>query len=134
MRSIRSRRRVLVALGMIVALAACASAGGTSAGTRRSSSTRLVAADFETDVGLDVYSIIQRYRPRWLQVRGGTTAQGPARISVIIDGTRQQGSLEILRSIRGSEVDELRFLNARDATTRYGTDMTGGAIEVDTKH
>ncbi len=133
MRSIRSRRRVLVALGMIVAVAACASGSG-SGGTRRSSSTRLVAADFENDVGLDVYSIIQRHRPQWLQVRGGTTAQGPARIAIIIDGTRQQGSVEILRSIRGSEVDELRFLNSRDATTRYGTDMTAGAIEVDTKH
>jgi hypothetical protein len=118
---------------MIVAVAACASGSG-SGGTRRSSSTRLVAADFENDVGLDVYSIIQRHRPQWLQVRGGTTAQGPARIAIIIDGTRQQGSVEILRSIRGSEVDELRFLNSRDATTRYGTDMTAGAIEVDTKH
>jgi len=123
-----------MALGMVVALAACASGGGTSGGAPRSSSTRLIAADFDSDVGLDVYAIVQRYRPRWLQVRGGTTAQGPARIAVIIDGTRQQGSVEILRSIRGSEVDEIRYLNARDATTRYGTDMTGGAIEVITKH
>jgi len=134
MPSIPSSRRVVVALGLIVALAACASAGGTSTGTPRSSSTRLVAADFDNDVGLDVFMIVQRYRPRWLQVRGATTAQGPAQIAVIIDGTRQQGSVELLRSIRGSEVDEIRYLNARDATTRYGTDMTGGAIEVITKH
>ncbi len=130
----RSAPQVLSALAMLMALGACASGSGGGGGAPRSSSTRLVAADFQNDVGFDVYTIIQRHRPRWLQVRGATTAQGPARISVIIDGTRQQGSVEVLRSIAGSEVDELRFLNARDATTRYGTDMTAGAIEVVTKH
>jgi hypothetical protein len=41
--------------------------------------------------------------------------------------------VEILRSIRAGDVEEARFLNARDATTRYGTDMTAGAIEVVTR-
>lgn len=133
MRSRRSASHVLSALALLVALGACASGSG-GGGTPRSSSTRLVAADFENDVTFDAYTIIQRYRPRWLQIRGSTTVNGRVEIAVIIDGTRQQGGVEILRSLRGTDVDEIRYLNARDATTRYGTDMTAGAIEVITKH
>jgi hypothetical protein len=94
----------------------------------------LTEADIESDQSLDLYSIIQRHRPQWLRVRGAVTTSGPVTIAVIIDGTRQQGGVDVLRSLRGSEVQEVSFMNARDATTRYGTDMTGGAIVVVTRH
>jgi hypothetical protein len=35
--------------------------------------------------------------------------------------------------MRATDVEELRYLNARDATTMYGTDMAAGAIQVITK-
>jgi hypothetical protein len=132
MRSVWFGRRVVLALGLVVALGACASGG--SGGSRRGSSTRMTSEDFENDVSLDLYSIIQRRRPQWLQVRGALSTSGPTTISVIIDGQRQQGGPEYLRSIRGSDVQEVSFMNARDATTRYGTNNTGGAIVVVTKH
>jgi hypothetical protein len=132
MRSVWFGRRVVLALGLVVALGACASGG--SGGSRRGSSTRMTSEDFENDVSLDLYSIIQRRRPQGLQVRGALSTSGPTTISVIIDGQRQQGGPEYLRSIRGSDVQEVSFMNARDATTRYGTNNTGGAIVVVTKH
>ena len=82
---------------------------------------------------LDLYAVVQRLRPRWLQVRGAVSAQGRATIAVILDGVRQQGSVELLRGMQAGDVREVRYLGARDATTRYGTDMTAGAIEVFTR-
>lgn len=126
-----SRPTLIVALALTVGLGACASSG--SSGPRRSS-TRITAEEFEDFSQQDVFSIVQRLRPQWLVVRAPASTQGRAQISVIIDGVKQTGSVEVLRSIRGSDVDELRYINARDATTRYGTDNVAGAIEVITKH
>jgi hypothetical protein len=52
---------------------------------------------------------------------------------VIVDGTPQAGGVESLRSMRASDASELRFLNSSDATTRYGTGYTAGAIVVSTR-
>ena len=133
MRSVCVNRRVVLVLGLVLALGACAGGGGAG-GAGRGSSTRLTEADIENDQSLDLYSIIQRRRPQWLRVRGAVTTSGPVTIAVIVDGTRQQGGVDLLRSMRGGEVQEVSFMSASDATTRYGTDMTGGAIMVVTKH
>lgn len=129
-------KRKISSLAPVLALAAllggCASSGGggSSGGGNSNVITQQQISDLES---LDVYAIVQRLRPRWLQVRGMSSAQGQAQIAVIVDSVRQQGSIELLRSMRGLDVRELRYLNARDATTRYGTDMTAGAIEVFTR-
>jgi len=51
---------------------------------------------------------------------------------VIVDGM-PRGELDALRSISVFEIQELRFLNSGDATTRFGTGYAAGAIEVITK-
>ena len=127
------RRSVLVPLVLCVAMGACAGSGGAGAGAPRSSSTSLGAEELQQDAAMDLFTLIQRRRPQWLQNRGPTTAQGRQPIAVVLDGVRQQGSVEILRSMRAGDVQLVRFLNARDPTTRCGTDMTAGAIEVVTK-
>ena len=126
-------RAALTPLALCVALGACASSGGAGAGAPRSSSSSIGTEELQQDGAMDLFTLIQRRRPQWLQSRTATTAQGRQQIAVILDGVRQQGSAEVLRSMRAGEVQEVRFLNARDATTRYGTDMTAGAIEVVTK-
>jgi len=127
-----SRRRVLLLLlAFSFTLGACA--GGAGPGARRSSSEALTEAEMQPDASQDLFTVIQRRRPRWLQNRSARTLQGQLGIAVIVDGVRQQGSVEILRSMRTGDVEEVRYLNARDATTRYGTDMTAGAILVVTK-
>jgi hypothetical protein len=120
-----------VALLVVLAVAGCASGGGGAA--TRGSANRITAEEMAEHASLDLYAVVQRLRPRWLQVRGATSVQGRAAIAVILDGVRQQGSIELLRGLRASDIREVRFLGARDATTRYGTDMTAGAIEVFTK-
>jgi hypothetical protein len=51
---------------------------------------------------------------------------------VYIDGVRG-ASLDDLREVQADRVKECRFLNANDATTKYGTGHPAGAIEIITK-
>ena len=134
MRPVFSRSTPLLVVSLCIALAGCASGPGPdNPGTRRGPPNRITSEELQEAVGQDLYTVVQRLRPQWLVVRGGVTAQGKATIAVIMDGVRQQGSVEVLRSMKASDVQEMRFMNARDATTRYGTDMAAGAIEVITK-
>jgi hypothetical protein len=75
-----------------------------------------------------VYDAIRRLRPAWLRAR--TAVGGDAILPVVyLDGVRG-GDLSYLQSIGIEEVERVRFVNARDATTRWGTGHAGGAIEV----
>lgn len=133
MRMRKPMSKLAPALALAALLGGCASSGAP-AGSSTSGNPNLITEEQITELeSLDVYAIVQRLRPRWLQVRGMSSVQGPAQIAIIVDSVRQPGSVEVLRSMRGLDVRELRFLNARDATTRYGTDMTAGAIEVFTR-
>ena len=48
---------------------------------------------------------------------------------VVVDET-QYREIDDLRSMVVSEIDELRFIGAADATTRFGTGYPAGAILV----
>ena len=60
---------------------------------------------------------------------GGATLSYP---QIFLDGV-QVGDVESLRSLRTDGVQELRFLSARDATTRFGTGYMAGVIEIITR-
>jgi hypothetical protein len=128
---------LLTTLALCVAVASCASSGASSGGgsaAPRASADHITFEELQQTPGLDLFTAVQRLRPQWLQVRGGVTAQGKATISIFLDGVQQQGSVEILKDMRTTDIQEMRFMNARDATTRYGTDMAAGAIEIVTRH
>jgi hypothetical protein len=120
--------RLLIALSALTfVLCGCASGGGSSDGTPRGSSNRIVESQLVGHQTEDAYTAIQRLRPQWLRSRSGSAPV------VIMDGTRQQVGLSVLRNIRTSELQELRYISAADATTRYGTGFDGGAILLTTK-
>ena len=127
MRVVPSTRFLVAALALTFASVGCASGGGSSDGTPRGSSTRIIEAELAALQQLDVFTAIQRLRPNWLRSRSGVE---PA---VVIDGTRQAGGISSLRSMRTSEFMELEYMSSSDATTRYGTGYDGGAILLTTK-
>jgi len=90
----------------------------------------LIAEDLEPWAAEDLLTVIQRLRPRWLTSPLAVGMSGPAPRSVVVDDVRQPGSLELLRGYVAGHVAEARFMNARDATTRYGINMMSGAIVV----
>jgi hypothetical protein len=130
-----ARRIGALDLLLVVAVASCAGSGVPSAGAlpAPAADARLTGDDLERTGSVDLYNAVQHLRPEWLQVRGGFSAQGRATITVFVDGVRQNGSVEVMKNIRTTDVQEVRYVGARDATTHYGTNLTGGAIEIVTK-
>ncbi len=128
----RYARRFVIA-GFLVALTTSCTAGRAPAsGTDnepRSSSTRLINADLINSGERTLFDAIDRLRPRWLRVRSTTSIQGPAPILVYRDNVRA-GGIEVLQSILLEAVQEVRFVNATDATTRWGMGVSSGVIEI----
>jgi hypothetical protein len=89
------------------------------------------------------YEVVQRLRPRWLVTRGTNSLSetprgwgagrqvvivpGNDKIKVYLDDVRLGGVAE-MRKIASDGLTSIRFLNPRDATYRYGTGHTHGAI------
>ncbi|HWP83534.1 MAG TPA: hypothetical protein VNN76_12880 [Bacteroidota bacterium] len=71
------------------------------------------------------FQAVERLRPQWLATR-------KARALVYWDNVRQ-GGIESLRAIAASNVAEIRFIDSHEATTRFGTGHTNGAILVTSK-
>jgi hypothetical protein len=120
-----SRRHVLALVVGALTLGACASAGRGGDDETRGTQNHIVRAELANLDQLSAYQAIQRLRPRWLRTRLGR-APVP-----IIDGAPRR-DLRDLQTIRATEVEEMRFMSAADATTRYGTGYDGGAILVTT--
>ena len=124
-------RAVLTAVAVAAMAWGCAGRGGQ---TTRGSSDVLTAAEIEPMASRDLLTVIERLRPRWVhQARLVVTTSGPQPVTVIVDGLRQEGSIEVLRGYAAADVEEVQFLDARDATTRYGLDMMSGALVVTLK-
>jgi hypothetical protein len=116
-----------LAFASVLLAAACASSsGGSSSGTSRNTDV-ITAQEIEVTQVPTAYDVVQQLRPHFLRPRAGS---GP--IVVYIDGVRR-GDTSELRSIDKSIVREIRYLDANDATTLYGTGHGSGAILVSTR-
>jgi hypothetical protein len=128
MRVISCKRLVLVSFALVIGLSGCASSGGSSGTSGRGGDpNQLTEEALLEHQSLDVYSVIQQLRPRWLTSRGRGT------IKVIVDGSPRMDGFQDLRSMRVSDVQEIEYLNAANATTRFGTGYDAGAIMIRTR-
>lgn len=116
----------------LVVAVGCATSGGS--GSAGSSRDVLTAADLEGMESLTAYEAIRRLRPGWLRVRGQTTMTDPDREMprIYLDGSFH-GDGTSLHAIPMVNVMEIRYLSAREATTRFGTGHTAGAILILTR-
>ena len=127
MHSFPAKSLLLATFALTVGLAGCASGGGDTDGTPRRSTNRIVREELVPLQQLDCYQAIQRLRANWLRTRGGSQPQ------IMVDGSRQAGGLDVLRSYRAADIDEMQFVSGTDATTRYGTGYDGGVILLTTR-
>lgn len=130
MQTLPLKRIVFTLFALSLGLAGCASGGGGGGGTEggvRRSSNRIVAEELASVSELDLFSAVQRLRPAWL--RPGTRGAMP---QLIVNGSPSSAGVESLRSFRATDVTSLEFMSASDATTRFGTGYTAGAILVTT--
>ena len=119
------RTRFLSLLAVVILGSACASSGPPDQ-SRPRRNRNLITADELSELSVaTAYDAVRRLRPAWLQARGRSG------LPVVFRNDARWGSdPSSLESIRINGVSEIRFLNARDATTRYGTGFTGGVILV----
>lgn len=120
-------------LAVVVTMAACATAGSQNS-SRGGDRNRITEQQVEevTPQYSTAYDVVQNLRPLWLRKRGATSITQEGEIAVYIDGTRY-GTPGDLRTISITSVESMRFLSPSEATNRYGTGHTHGAILVRTK-
>jgi hypothetical protein len=122
--------------GMMMYLAACAPA------TTRSFEASPLSRDLTTlsydemsaaNVN-DAYDAVARLRPQYLHRRGETSIllRSQTFINVYIDNMKL-GGVEALRGYPIQAIRAVRYFNAAEATYRWGTNNTGGAIQLVTQ-
>jgi TonB-dependent Receptor Plug Domain len=103
-----------------------------SSAPRRGSRDRITSDELATVDAQNALQAIQRLRPSFLQTRGGASSslsQGAQDVVVYVDQTRMGGP-STLAQIPITDVKEIQYLSASDATQRYGTGHSAGAIVV----
>lgn len=120
-----------LALALLMATLGCTKAASTNAGPPSRSRDLITRQQIEALNVVDAYEIVQRLRSDMLRGRGAQS-RGRDLPVVYVDGVRR-GMPDVLRQIRSGEVQEIRFINGTDATTRWGTDHVGGVIDVKTR-
>lgn len=124
----------VILLAALLGTFGCASSG-TGDGGSTGGSRNLIVHEELTDPAiapLSALEAVERLRPRWLRSRGAASGAGQTLPVVYMNGSRY-GELHTLRSIPVSDIEEIRFINARDATTRFGTGVAGGVIAVESR-
>jgi hypothetical protein len=83
---------------------------------------------------LTAYEAVHRHRPQWLRTRSSPTPTNPniSPAMVYLDGVRL-GDVFELRQIGAQVVERMEYLTPSEATNRFGTNHTGGAILVTTR-
>lgn len=120
----------LVVFVFFLLAAGCAAGGSGSDGPRRDRNSISPEELMEVQ-DLALWDAVQRLRPMWLRPGGIRNSANPAGhyAHIFMDGSPYSG-VEGMRSIRVSDVEELRFVSATDATVRYGGQFQGGVILV----
>lgn len=117
----------VVILAVFFAGAGCASTGNSD----RGSSDVLTRTQLEAVDHLTAWDAVRRFRPLWLRPGRGqdTFSQDRGLIRVYVDDVFMGGP-EVLRDEDVREIEEIRYLDSRQATTRFGSDHPSGAIMI----
>ncbi|KPJ84342.1 MAG: hypothetical protein AMS18_16875 [Gemmatimonas sp. SG8_17] len=117
-------------VAILCVTASCAAGTQGSAERTRSSRAPITVEELASHQRLsNAYEAVQNLRPRWLRARGPASFSGAAPVIVYMDNVRA-GGVDFLLGIPLDRVSEIRFFDAADATTRWGTGVAGGVIEV----
>ena len=127
---------IVLCLSLLNAVGACASSG-SGEGAARPSTSVITSDEIAQTSAANAYELIQRLRPNFLRTRGavrgaprGSPNQLEAVDLVVYMNESRMGGSDQLRQIPVSEIREIRYFTAADATTKWGTGHTAGAIQV----
>lgn len=101
----------------------------------RRSTTVLTSQELTESGESNLFQAIQKLRPHWLRgrSRGTMSASGQAGDVVVYLETARFGNATSLQQISVTGVYDVQYLDASEATNRFGTGHTGGAIVIRTQ-
>ena len=118
-------------LALTLGLPACSTTGGGGGGG--GSRNEITYEQVSAQPDGTAFTVIQALRGSWLRARTQGTLGNPepsyARVWL---NDLSFGDIESLHNVQSSEISRMEFINARDATTRYGTGYPGGIIHIHT--
>lgn len=123
---------------LLVAGVACASSGASSESRPTTDRDLITEPEIQSRASeaANAFQIIQKLRPQMLRSRGLASPSDRTGESVqpkvYVDNV-EYGTMGQLSNVNASQIREIRFLSARDATTRWGTGHMGGVILITTK-
>ena len=100
---------------------------GTETRTTRGSANLITEAEISGTAYQNAMEVVQNLRPAMMRARPGG---GP--VMFYLDDVKMV-DLSALTSVPANRVKEIRYINAGDATTRWGTGHASGVILVTTK-
>ena len=115
----------------LLLLAACASAPGARP-TSAVNHSVISVEELRASGYSDAYHVVESLRPHWLRTRGATSFAKRETVKVYLDGSLLGGP-DQLRQVTTSSIASIRFLDAIEATQRWGLDHGQGAIVVSTR-
>lgn len=116
---------------MQLCLAACGPSAPPDSLEPTPSHRHITNAEIEGITADNAFAVVQQLRPQWLRRRGPTSVLEPeGELPTVYVDNMRVGDLAILNSIPVSEISEIRFITGPDATTRWGTGVTAGVIEI----
>jgi hypothetical protein len=128
------RRLIVGALSITVA--ACASSGNsTGRSDVKHRDSEVLSQEEMSDAGArDAYEAVTRLRPLFIKNRGisgSLLLREQTRQSVYLDNMRL-GGIETLSTVPIEAIQSIRYLNAGEATYRWGMNHSGGVILLST--
>jgi hypothetical protein len=123
----------LFAVALLLSACASGSDPGPQSRTTEPRSELISREELETMSNLSAFEAIRILRPRWLQPRGNISIGSPPLLPIVVVDRARFGELDDLRRITVQDVESIRFIPGRDATTLYGTGYGGGVIELTTR-
>lgn len=125
-------RTLTLALLLTVAPACgCVSATSSQGDGPQTDRHRITREQLQALPSGTAFDAVERFHRECLRGRAATirTDTGRSYPHLFVDG-RPYGTLDTLRQLGIEAVEEIRFITASDATTRYGTGYPGGIIDV----
>jgi len=128
--------RLVFVLALHLLVTACGGGAAKTPGLGFRNRSVLTAEEIQLEKAnsFTAYEVIARMRPEFLRSRGTSSLRSlqPSTAVVYVDEIRY-GNLNSLKNMSADQIYRIEYINAADATTRFGTDHFGGAILITTK-
>lgn len=124
------RARQCLPVILLIAAVSCAHPG-----TAGESNRKLITEEEILSINATTaYDVIARLRAEYLRNRGPTSLMLPSRSQPVVFLNEQlYGSLDMLKEVRSSDLAEIRFYDGPDAITKFGSQYSGGVIQLVTR-